>query len=626
MAQRKKKDQDTDPVNPWLKRLGLINDWELIGYLPTEYKDYTALSQGVNPNTPDHTKLTLSGYFLRLTKEGKAGGADRLVGDFMTGQDIVRINFFGKEEFLRRQLEGTSLITGDLLRFGKAFWLGNPKIIPQCFSGRIAPVYPVPDRVMPETIYRKLKENWQEYLFHFLAYVQKQTDDLALVGQLEALLFKAHFPTSIFEANNALLQLRKLSAKLLLKQVKAQNESRQPANSCLPDMTIMDEINSRLGLPLTDEQRGVQSSILQAMSSEHSLRGMLCGDVGTGKTAVYAGPVGGVLKKGGKAVVMLPSLVLAGQIYDELYQAFPDYRVALVTGKQRTEAIQSADLLIGTTALLFEKIDAIDLLVVDEQHRFSKKQREWLATHKTHLLEVSATPIPRSAALIKMGMLDYWRLRERHTKQTIHSYVLDGQSQAGVAFAKMKEQIAMGYQVLVVYALREDSEAVEAQSVASAFEKFNKTFPGRVMTLHGKMSEDEKVNTLQGFKNKEADVLLSTTVVEVGVTIPDLRVCLIVNAERFGMVTLHQLRGRLARRGGEGFFYMYCPNGASSDSTIRLNDVAETTDGFTLAMKDMARRGAGDLTDNATNQTGEMVALLKNIDIDIQDLEEELDK
>jgi ATP-dependent DNA helicase RecG len=359
------------------------------------------------------------------------------------------------------------------------------------------------------------------------------------------------------------------------------------------------------------------------MNKERVLRGMLCGDVGTGKTAVYAAPIGAVLKSGGRVVVMLPNLVLAGQIYSELYTCFPEFRVSLVTGRQKSAERHSADLLIGTTALLFEKFEGIDFLVVDEQHRFSKKQREWLAEHHTHLLEVSATPIPRSAALIKMGMLDYWRLKERHSKQIIHNEILDGQASGIIAFKRMKEQIAQGYQVLVVYALREDSESLEAvQSIAAAKEKFEKSFPGRVMTLHGKMTDNEKVDVLQKFKSKEADILLSTTVVEVGVTIPDLRVGMIVNAERFGMVTLHQLRGRLARHGGEGWFYMYCPNGASQDSLTRLQDVAETPDGFTLALKDMNRRGAGDLTENAVNQTGETFSMLRNIDLDIGKLEE----
>ncbi len=349
---------------------------------------------------------------------------------------------------------------------------------------------------------------------------------------------------------------------------------------------------------LTKEQVNAIDDIKKDLAKESAAKRMIVGDVGSGKTMVILASAYMIEKS--KSILMAPTTILAQQLYEEAVKFLPDLRVVLVTNKSKKENLDEYDFIIGTHALLYRELPSAALVMVDEQHRFGTKQRSMLekvvseGEYKPHFLQFSATPIPRTLAMIESAHIDVSLITSTPFTKDIDSRVIHKDDFKELV-VHIKEEIQKNNQVLIVYPLVTKSEVLEYQSIEEARAYWENNFDD-VYVTHGKDKEKEQV--LVDFREK-GSVLISTTVVEVGISLPRLTTVVIVGAERLGLSTLHQLRGRVSRTGLKGYCYLY----TNQNTSNRLDKFVETKSGFDIANLDLKFRKSGDLL-KGTNQSG----------------------
>lgn len=524
------------------------------------------------------------------------------------------------EETVKEMIEQKEiLVSGKPAVFGNKIWLNNAKIHPLENAGKIIPVYAGKTRVItPDSVYFIMKALLPECIT--LA-VEKIKSSISLdvinkiteVSKLPLIISSAHNPKTMAHATRANFLLEKLAAEVakskILEHFKFQKDNKIPSI----DVTRWHDNALKVPFELTGEQITIINEISIELNKRTPLRAILQGDVGSGKTVTYGMVAVTAAIKGYNVGVMLPSTTLASQIYEEMIEWLPEdfNNVHLVTGNSNKKEIldkKIGKLVIGTSAMLFRNIGQFDLVIIDEQQKFGTKQRQKLVGIKAHLLEVSATPLPRSVALVKLGAMKAWRLKKNHTKKVINSKLLIGKKAGLKIIEEVKETVSAGNQAIIIYALKEDSDAEAMQgimSVEKAKSIWEKYYPGRVKYIHSGMKEQEKVQVIQDMKDLKADLLIATTAIEVGVTIPKAMYLAVINADRFGLVSLHQGRGRLARKGGNAKFSMLLTNDNPNPSTVeRLSVIVNTLDGYEIAERDLELRGSGDLGINSEIQSG----------------------
>lgn len=355
---------------------------------------------------------------------------------------------------------------------------------------------------------------------------------------------------------------------------------------------------STLPFRLTNEQIEAIEDIKADFGKEVSARRMIVGDVGSGKTMVILASAFMMLSN--RSVLMAPTTILANQLYEEAKKYLPSLNIALVTNRTKAIDLDEYDFIIGTHALLYRELPKASLVMVDEQHRFGTAQRNLLeklvgsGERKPHFLQFSATPIPRTQAMIETAHIDVSLITSTPFKKDITSKVIHKNDFKGL-LEHIKSEIERGNQVLLVYPLVEQSEVLEYQSIDEARGFWEKRFDN-VYVTHGKDKEKEEI--LLEF-SKKGDILIATTVVEVGISLPRLSTVVIVGAERLGLSTLHQLRGRVSRTGLKGYCFLY----TNQNSSERLDRFTQTTSGFDIANLDLKFRKGGDLL-KGHNQSG----------------------
>lgn len=360
-----------------------------------------------------------------------------------------------------------------------------------------------------------------------------------------------------------------------------------------------------LPFKLTEEQIKAIEDIRGDFYKEFASRRVVVGDVGSGKTMVILASA--LMNYPSRSVLMAPTTILANQIYEEAKKYLPMMRIALVTGKNKNIELDENDFIIGTHALLYRELPEATLIMVDEQHRFGTQQRNLLeklvssedkgsrqGDTKPHFLQFSATPIPRTQAMIQSAHIDVSLITSTPFKKEIKSRVIH-KSDFKELLEHIKEEIALGNQVLLVYPLVEQSDVLEYQSIDEARGFWESRFEN-VYVTHGRDKDKEEV--LVEF-DKKGDILIATTVVEVGISLSRLSTVVIVGAERLGLSTLHQLRGRVSRTGLKGYCFLY----TNQNSSERLDKFVETTSGFDIANLDLRFRKSGDLL-RGHNQSG----------------------
>ena len=346
-----------------------------------------------------------------------------------------------------------------------------------------------------------------------------------------------------------------------------------------------------LPFTLTGDQQKVIEEIRQDFMKERAAKRLIMGDVGCGKTMVILAAA--MLAYPNRSILMAPTTVLAAQIHEEAKKFLPkQVRIGFVTHDNKKEDLSQYDFIIGTHALLYRELPEAPLIMIDEQHRFGTRQRQQIKAMVSegekhpHFLQFSATPIPRTLSMIQSQMIDVSRIEELPFKKEIDTNIVTPKDFARLA-EHIRKETAEGRQVIVVYPLVSESETIDYQSIDEARGYWEKNFDG-VFVTHGK--DKEKEDILETFA-KEGKILLATTLIEVGISLPKLSTIVIVAPERMGLATLHQLRGRVSRNGLKGYCYLF----TKTKPAQRLREFCKTLDGFKIAELDLKYRQGGDL-------------------------------
>ncbi len=619
-----------------LARLGLRTLGDMLYYFPRRYDDYSQLKPIHRLNYGD--EVTVIGTVQTVTSRPvRAGAASIMVGQSPTiteavindGTGGLRLTWFNQPWLANRLHGGDSIsVSGKIDQYLGRLVMNSPDSEPleveNLHTNRIVPIYPLTANVAQKWLRARMREVVSYWSPKLTDHLPESIRSSAELPNLKTALLQVHFPDNQESLRAARQRLAFDEIFFLQMGVLRQKRDWQTAAARvfeIPD----DWMEARLrALPfeLTGAQGGSVADIRKDLASGKPMNRLLQGDVGSGKTVVAALAVAIVTDAGAQAAIMAPTSILAEQHFRNLSQLLtgegrlPLESVRLLLGdtpESEKEAIRagladgSLKVVIGTHALIEDPVAFADLqlTVIDEQHRFGVEQRAALRSKATnpHLLVMTATPIPRSLALTVYGDLDLSVMDEMPPgRQEIETHVLTPRERER-AYSLIRSQVAEGRQAFVIYPLIEESEKSDLLAATAEQARLQEEiFPNlKVGLLHGRLRPDEKDAVMLRFREGEFHVLVSTTVVEVGVDIPNATVMLIEGANRFGLAQLHQLRGRVGR-GSAQSYCLLVPAHEDAVENERLAAMAETNDGFVLAERDLEQRGPGEFL--GTRQSG----------------------
>ena len=639
MGQPAEKKSRKNPIGR-VTALGPQEPWQTALLLPSGWDDLTRPIQSFATldAIPDGTPLFVRGILQPLSQPNFRGTPRQTITLADNAGGRIRGTFFGDTRGMNLRPGQTTAILGVMKRFDGSPWISSPELVPEEDIGGLRPKYPGKPRVIkPERVRDVVIAQLPEAAKIAAAFLDEElsrtTDTLSAMlacglppsVTIERLIQRAHQPKAIAQGEKAQAILEQLAALVRLAQAK---DADLPERSCKLAVTPQMASEAVKGLPfiLDEGQLEAVKEMAEMASGSRPMRHLISGDVGSGKTAVFAAVAAAVIMAGGRVAILSPTAPLARQTLDAIFSWWPEIRSLLVTGdsKPSTEALSGAELVVGTTALLNQEMGVLDLVIVDEQQKYSVGQRTGLIRQgDEHLIEATATCIPRSMALIKYGAWTVSRLKGEHVDKQIITQIRDRLNDASNVrqdlMRDIRKTIEEGGQVLAVYPTRDGSldgpgmeglseeaklRRAQRQNVESASQMFESLFPGRVRAIDGGRTDEEKLSAINAMRNDEADILVATSVVEVGIDLPKLRRCVVIHPERMGLTSLHQIRGRVARAGGIGHFDLYLPDVIAEHSRERLQALVDISDGFELTEKDMELRGIGDLSKSSERQSG----------------------
>jgi ATP-dependent DNA helicase RecG len=612
-----------------LERLGLRTLGDMLYFFPRRYEDYTQLKpiQALMYNDVVTVLGTVQSTASRPIRGGKATIVEVVISD---GTGSMRLTFFNQPWLTNRLRTGEAIsVSGKIDQYLGRIVMNNPDWEPveveNLHTNRIVPIYPLTERITQKWLRGQMNQvisYWSPAVVDALPEEIRASANLIPLGQA---LLQAHFPNSQEKLKAARERLGFDEIFYLQMGVMRQKRDwRALEGRCFP---ASDEwIEARLGdLPftLTSAQAKALDEIRADLISSKPMNRLIQGDVGSGKTVVAALGAALVVNAGAQAAIMAPTSILAEQHYRNFVDLLAGEKgvlgqdeIRLLIGdtpEDEKEAVRqglgdgTVKIVIGTHAVIEPPLQFKDLqfVVIDEQHRFGVEQRAELRSKGTnpHLLVMTATPIPRSLALTVYGDLDLSVIDEMPAgRQPIHTHVLRPRERER-AYSLIRAQIRSGNQAFIVYPLIDESEKLEARAAVDDFETLSKEiFPDlKLGLLHGRMRPGEKDETMLKFRERQFDILVSTTVVEVGVDVPNSTVMLIEGADRFGLAQLHQLRGRVGRSTAQSTCLLI-PTHEDATENDRLQAMAGTTSGFELADLDLKIRGPGEFL--GTRQAG----------------------
>ncbi len=615
--------------------MGIFTYADLANFFPNRYIDRTRFFK-INQLQQNSSEVQIVGKITSLKTVNQKRGS-RLVATFIDETGRMELVWFRGMKWLKDHIK----INTPYVIFGKTNWFNGMYSMPhpemellseykKNLRTAMQPIYPSTEtlnnkgftnRVMQkamQTLFTEVNGKFQETLSDDLI------DQLLLLGKNEA-MFNIHFPKSQELLTKAQQRLKfeelffiqlQLIRKKLLKKTNIKGFVFEKVGQSFNEF-----YENHLPFDLTNAQKKVTKEIRNDVITGAQMNRLLQGDVGSGKTIVAVLAILIALDNGFQATMIAPTEILATQHYNavvELLQEMPIH-VMLLTGSVKTSKRKiihkmlengELDILIGTHAVFEDKVkfNNLGLAIIDEQHRFGVAQRAkmWMKNKlPPHILVMTATPIPRTLAMSVYGDLDISIIDElppgRKSIKTVHRFDNNRLS----VFKFLRDEIAKGRQVYIVYPLIEESKTLDYKDLMDGYESIIREFPlpeYKVSIVHGKMKPADKEYEMQRFVKGETNIMVATTVIEVGVNVPNASVMIIESAERFGLSQLHQLRGRVGRGADQSYCILMSGSKLSSDAKTRLQTMVETNDGFKIAEVDLKLRGPGDLM--GTQQSG----------------------
>ncbi len=606
-----------------LEKLGLFTLGDMLYNFPRRYDDYSLLKPIRDLFYGEVVTVIgqIQSVFNRPIRGGKMQVVEVVISD---GTGALRISWFNQPWLMNRFKEGMPIaVAGKIEQYLGRLVMNSPDWEPveteHLHTNRIVPIYALTANITQKWL-RNLMDQvvnyWSPRISDPLPESLRQAADLYGLGEA---IHQAHFPDSQETLQKARARLAFDEIFYLQMGVLRQKKTIQAASGrvfATPDSWLEERV-AALPFTLTGAQVRAVADIRDDLLSGHPMNRLLQGDVGSGKTVVAALAAMMAAAGGAQSALMAPTSILAEQHFKNFSALMPASQIRLLTGdtsaSERVEILAglasgAVHVLVGTHALLEEPVifNDLQLVVIDEQHRFGVEQRAALRGKgkNPHLLVMTATPIPRSLALTLYGDLDLSVMDEMPAgRQPVATYVLTPPERER-GYSLIRSQIAAGRQAFIVYPLIDESEKLEAVKAAvDDHERLSQEVFAdlRLGLLHGKMKPDEKERAMKAMRDKEYDILVSTTVIEVGVDVPNATVMLIEGANRFGLAQLHQLRGRVGRGGGESFCLLV-PDKSDAAENERLQAMTRSNDGFELAELDLRQRGPGEFL--GTQQSG----------------------
>lgn len=615
------------------KELNIVSFEDLLFYFPYKYIDRSRFYK-VNEVEGNMPFIQLKGKIVLLDIVGE-GSAKRLIGKFTDGTGVIDLVWFKNIVAIKNRvkLDTEYIVFGKPSLFGSMCNIVHPDLDTIDQADQVAkgltPYYNTTERMKRAFLPSRAIQNLQYTLLCALQWQLPETlssdvlERIQMLSMAEAMR-NIHFPESIDKLRKAQLRLKFDELFFIQLNILRMASMRKRKLQGIPFPTVGDYFNTFytkfLPFPLTNAQKRVVREIRADMGSGRQMNRLLQGDVGSGKTLVGLLSMLLALDNHCQACLMAPTEILATQHYATICQFLQgmDVKVALLTGstrKRERERLLPAivegeiQIVIGTHALIEESVQfhQLGLAIIDEQHRFGVEQRSKLWTKHAeppHVLVMTATPIPRTLAMTLYGDLDVSVIDElppgRKPIRTLHRY----DNKKAELYAFLRSEIQKGRQVYVVYPLIEGNEKLDYKDLEAGFETFKEVFSEyKVCMVHGRMKAADKEREMQAFVKGEAQILLATTVIEVGVNVPNASVMVIESAERFGLSQLHQLRGRVGRGAEQSYCILVSSYKLSHDTRKRLEIMVNSNDGFRIAEEDLRLRGHGDL--EGTRQSGE---------------------
>ena len=615
------------------RELGIRTYRDLLEYFPYKYVDRTKVYL-ISELSPDMPFVQIKGRIIRFEETETGKRRKRVIAHFTDGHGICDLVWFNGTKYVYQnyQLNREYVVFGKPAVFNGRFQFSHPDIDDatqlQLNDMGMQPFYITTEKMkkagitsramekLTKTLIGKLSEPLEETLPSFI------TSHLHLISR-DAALRKIHYPRSVDDTQRARVRLKfEELFYVQLNILRYASDHRRKYRGYIFNR-IGAQFNwfytHNLPFELTGAQKRVMHEIRADMAGGRQMNRLLQGDVGSGKTLVALMSMLIAIDNGYQACMMAPTEILAEQHLQTLRDFLKgmNLRIELLTGiikgKRRREVLDglmdgSIHIVVGTHALLEDKVQfhRLGMAVVDEQHRFGVAQRARLwskSENPPHILVMTATPIPRTLAMTIYGDLDVSVIDElppgRKPIQTLHKY----DDQMPSLYNGIRQQIRLGRQVYIVYPLIKESERMDLKNLEDGFAALCDIFPEfRLSKVHGKMKDKEKEAEMQKFVSGQTQILVATTVIEVGVNVPNASVMVILDAQRFGLSQLHQLRGRVGRGADQSYCILVTSHRLTKETSRRIDIMCETNDGFEIAEADLKLRGPGDL--EGTQQSG----------------------
>ncbi|MEN9919152.1 MAG: ATP-dependent helicase RecG [Bacteroidota bacterium] len=614
------------------KELAIFSVEDLVTYYPYKYIDKSRIYyiHEVDGNMP---YIQLKGRITAFETMGE-GRNKRLIAHFTDGTGFIDLVWFQGAKFITEKYRANTpyLVFGKPTVFGTKFNIAHPDIDPyiegKTETTTLSGYYNTTEKMKRHFLNSKalqkiIAATLSTYLNALFDTLPEAIIRKANIISLKQAIYNIHLPSNPSILRDAQYRLKFEELFYLQLNILRYTSARKAKLNGFVFGQVGSYLNEfyekNLPFPLTGAQKRIIREIRQDMATGDQMNRLLQGDVGSGKTLVALMVMLIAMGNGFQACLMAPTEILANQHYQTIKELLfgLNIHVRLLTGstkKREREAIHNSllteeiHILIGTHALIEDTVQFgnLGLVVIDEQHRFGVAQRAKLWSKNTnppHILVMTATPIPRTLAMTVYGDLDVSVIDElppgRKPVQTIHQY----DKKRGALYQSIRKQLGEGRQVYFVYPLIEESEKIDLRNLEEGFEHICEVFPEyAVCKVHGKMKAAEKEMEMSRFVSNEAQIMVATTVIEVGVNVPNASVMVIESAQRFGLSQLHQLRGRVGRGADQSFCILITPYELSADSRKRIHIMVESNDGFEIAEADLKLRGPGDL--EGTQQSG----------------------